>query len=937
MEPSSRITTHLTSVVLRNFGAPSMTGVAYARSMTRLVIGRETQLAAIDEMVDRVVGRHGGVVFLHGPAGIGKSCLIDALASKADEHEVPVRHATATATRSGQPFSLFTEFVQEDDLDSGDPDAEVVLRAVEAMNGGSPSVLVIEDAHWADRYSVSALGVLARRAVDLGLLLAVTSRDIPTRGDLAVLRKLAKAYGHDLPLVELSADEILELAHVRLGRTLGIELVQLCGSVGGNPFLVHELLDAIEHRAFQLPRECVAEPGELDLRRRMREVAVASLPMGTVIIPALAALPGGASARELAAILDAPFGSIVDALLAGIDVGTLVGGPTNVSFRHDLVRQAVLATTSTGVEHDLIRRAVDVLGSVGADADRQAACLLELATYADPGDAPTLVAAGRSQLHDRPDLAADLYAEAAALAHRTGPVDDAVLYEFGSALLNSGRAAEVEPLLDRHFEPFHLDEPIARQRLRGNAALLVGKLDVLVDNYQSLTVDEIERRYSNADSEAVDAVAELAVLRANAGRPAEAHELLAWVARSSCPTNPSLERTIHETRSLLAVLDGRFDEAVRLAGAALRHAHTDVVRPANEVTPRLMRAIALGHLGDDEGSLATVRAPLRGQRPLWAAPMFQGFATAALYRLGRWDDALAEADAAIAGAAEWAVATGSEWPHAVAAIVSIARGDLDAASGWIAAGDRPGATRGVGREWMALAVVHLLEAQGNQAAAAQVAAMASQRILDAPAPGLLLNAGADLVRVCLADGNTDQAAAIADTLEAIAGRSTSAVAAGTARWAVGLCRNEARLVADGASMLSAVHRRPEAARAFADAAQISASMSTDTSTREHAETALGLFETIGATQWADRLQSTLRAAGFKIGGSRPPSRPALGWEGLTDSEARIVQMLGNGHTNGEIAAQLIISRRTVESHLGRVYQKLGFTSRAQLVAAAARR
>jgi DNA-binding CsgD family transcriptional regulator len=914
-----------------------VTGVAYAHRMTRLVIGRETQLAAIDEVVERVMGRHGGVVFLHGPAGIGKSCLIDALVSKANQHEVPVRHATATATRSGQPFSLFTEFVSEDELDSGDPDAEVVVRAVEAMNGGSPAVLIIEDAHWADRYSVSALGVLGRRAVDLGLLLAVTSRDIPTRRDLAVLRELSLAHGYDLPLGELRADEILELAYARLGHPLGSELVQLCGSVGGNPFLVHELLDAIEHQAFPLSRGCVAEPGELDLRRRMRDVAVASIPMGSVIVPALAALPSGASARELAAILDAPFGPVIDALLKGIDGGTLVGGETSVSFRHDLVRQAVLATTSTVVEHDLIRRAVDVLESVGADANRHAACLLELAAYADPVDAPTLAEAGRSQLQNRPDLAADLYAEAVALAYRVGPVDDAVLYAFGSALLNSGRAAEVEPLLDQHFEPFHLDEPIARQRLRGHAALRTGKLDVLIENYQTLTVHEIEGRYSNSDSEAVEAMAELALLRANAGLPVEAYQLLAWVEGARCPAHPSLDVTISEARSLLAVLDGRFDDAVALAGAALRQVHSDVAGQANELTPRLMRANALGHLGDDEGSLAMVRAPLRGQRPVWAGPLLQGFATAALYRLGRWDDALAEADAAIAAAAEWAVATGSAWPHGVGAMVSVARGDLAAAEEWIADGARPEATRSVGREWMALAVVHLREAQGDHAAAAQVAAMASQRILDAPAPGLLLNAGADLVRVCLADGNTNQAAAIADMLRVIAHRSTSAVAAGAAQWATGLCRNDAGLVADGALMLSAVHRCPEAARAYADAARISASMTTDTRTRDYAETSLGMFETIGATLWADRLHSTLKAAGFKTRRSRPPSRPTLGWEGLTDSEARIVQMLGNGQTNGEIAAQLVISRRTVESHLGRVYQKLGFTSRAQLVAAAARR
>jgi RNA polymerase sigma factor (sigma-70 family) len=80
--------------------------------------------------------------------------------------------------------------------------------------------------------------------------------------------------------------------------------------------------------------------------------------------------------------------------------------------------------------------------------------------------------------------------------------------------------------------------------------------------------------------------------------------------------------------------------------------------------------------------------------------------------------------------------------------------------------------------------------------------------------------------------------------------------------------------------------------------------------------------------WADRARRELRASGEN---SRRRSRDAL--DELTPQELQIVQMAARGLSNREIAQQLYVSHRTVESHLYRVFPKLGVTSRAQLVGA----
>ena len=81
----------------------------------------------------------------------------------------------------------------------------------------------------------------------------------------------------------------------------------------------------------------------------------------------------------------------------------------------------------------------------------------------------------------------------------------------------------------------------------------------------------------------------------------------------------------------------------------------------------------------------------------------------------------------------------------------------------------------------------------------------------------------------------------------------------------------------------------------------------------------------------ERIGASLRRLGEK-----PPrlrqSRPATGWKALTSTESNVSLLVVQGLTNPEIGRRLKISRRTVETHLSRIFGKLGVTNRTQLAA-----
>jgi DNA-binding CsgD family transcriptional regulator len=90
--------------------------------------------------------------------------------------------------------------------------------------------------------------------------------------------------------------------------------------------------------------------------------------------------------------------------------------------------------------------------------------------------------------------------------------------------------------------------------------------------------------------------------------------------------------------------------------------------------------------------------------------------------------------------------------------------------------------------------------------------------------------------------------------------------------------------------------------------------------RESLGAALGVFEALGAKLWAERTRSELS----RIGG-----RQASGDE-LTPAERSVATLVAEGRTNREVAAALVLTERTIEGHLSRIYAKLQVRSRAEL-------
>ena len=154
-------------------------------------------------------------------------------------------------------------------------------------------------------------------------------------------------------------------------------------------------------------------------------------------------------------------------------------------------------------------------------------------------------------------------------------------------------------------------------------------------------------------------------------------------------------------------------------------------------------------------------------------------------------------------------------------------------------------------------------------------------------------------------------------------------------WALGLlARLEAlaasdktahRFYDDSIKMLERAGIPSELARAHLGFGEWLQGQHRTTDSRQHLHVALRMFEEMGANGFANRARETLKTTGDRI-----QKRPAVPAHDLTPQEAQIARRAAVGATNREIAAEMFISRYTVDYHLRAVFRKLGISSRREL-------
>ena len=94
--------------------------------------------------------------------------------------------------------------------------------------------------------------------------------------------------------------------------------------------------------------------------------------------------------------------------------------------------------------------------------------------------------------------------------------------------------------------------------------------------------------------------------------------------------------------------------------------------------------------------------------------------------------------------------------------------------------------------------------------------------------------------------------------------------------------------------------------------------------------AVDVYSRLGAAWDVRRADSRLRPLGVRRGTRGPRRRPATGWQALTPTELRVAELVAAGRSNPDIAAELLLSRRTVQGHVSHILAKLGAHSRIDI-------
>jgi DNA-binding CsgD family transcriptional regulator len=935
--------------------------------------GREVEFRALSDAFDRVAAGHLTIVIVEGEAGIGKSRLLVEALSDARVRGFEVVTGRARELEGTRPFGVLADIFAGAGS-SSDPRRAAIAALLATHNGDRapltvssdpglqfqavdafvdlieslalqrPLVVAVDDLQWADPSTLLTLATLGGRLADVPLALLGCLRLLPRGPELQrVLEAMEAGGARRLPLGPLGDDAVGELVAEVVAAEPGHRLLAEVAGAGGNPLFVTELVGAL-----------LAE-GAIQVADGRAEVAQVTLPptLRLTILRRLSLLPDDTlEALQAASILGASFTLAELSTTTGqsaLELSSVLGEALRarvleddgdrLRFRHDLLHEALYEDLPASVRLGLHREAGQRLARSGALALQVAE---QLARGAMPGDTEAidwLTRAAREAAPSSPGVAAELLERAAGLTDPADPSRDRLLAEQAGALMLAGRLADAEAtchaLLDRDHDPsVQAPTRILLARTLATQGRLRDTLRELERVQESPTLTDELR----ASAEAAEAMARLqlgdlagAVTAAERARGAAA---LPGDHPASILAITSLA-IVEELRANLGRALRLIDEAVRLADQSPhRRGHQEVVHLA-----RANILMGLDRLPEARSTLETGQRISEQLGVRWRLPLYQAVIGMERFLAGQWDDAMAESQAALALAEETGERHSLVLTHSVASLIALHRGELRHAEEAAVRAEGELADTGprFRSHWAMWARALLLEAGGATREA--LATMTGCWKLCARS-GFAIEypvLGADLVRLALGAGDQDRAARVAAAVAEVAARNDVHLLTGAALRCRGLAEDDPGMLRAAVDAYTRGARPLELAFACEDAGAALARQGEGATAAPLLDKALAGYERLDAAHHTARVEARLRELGIRRGRRGPRQRPQFGWDSLTPTEHRVVDLVAEGLTNPQIGERLFVSRRTVQTHLAHVFAKLGISSRTQVAAEATRR
>jgi DNA-binding CsgD family transcriptional regulator len=916
-----------------------VTGHAYSGRAPGLR-DREPERAVLDQFVASVRTGAGQALVVRGEPGVGKTALLDYLAAQSQGCRVvrvagvqsEMELAFAGLHQLCAPMLDRLEQLpapQQDALrtvfgfSAGPaPDrfltALAVLSLLSEVAGDQPLICVIDDEQWLDQASAQALGFTARRlaADPIGLVFAAR-----TPGEeLAGLPEL---------MVEgLAEDHARALLASALAGPLDARVRdQIVAETAGNPLALLELPRGMTHAelagGFGLPGARSLTGRIEDSFRRQLD----ALPeQARQLLLLAAADPSG----DLALMWRAAdrLGLPVKATTISVAEAGLAEFGTRVRFRHPLVRSVAYRSVPLA-ERQRVHRVLAEAIDPEADPDRRAWHRAQAAEEPDEEIAVELErSAGRAQARGGLAAAAAfleravlLTADAGRRAERTVTAAEATLQAgaFGRAL-ELVVAAEAGPLDELQGARADL--------LRGQIAFVSGLgsdapplLLKAAARLEPLDLDLARETYLNAWGAALFA-----------GHLAAAGDLLE-VSRAARDVPAAAD----PPRSIDLLLDGlalAVTDSRAAAAPALRQAVAALASPNAPVDQRLrwewLASAAAHYLWDMDGSVAIGARAVQLARLAGALDQLPIHLQAHAIAL-TWRGDFRAAAALIEEARLVSEATGTRMAPMATIFLAALRGRESEAVPLIETTLAAATAGGQGlavtwARWMA-AVLH--NGAGRYAEAADTASQASQEM-----PHFYVSTWArtELIEAAARSGN---ARLVADAVDQVAETTRPS---GT-DWGLGIEARCRALVSEGRAAedryREAIDRfgrarlRTDLARSHLLYGEWLRRENRRADAREQLRTAHGMFDEIGMEGFAERARRELQATGEAVR-KRAPQAGVDASQELTAQEAQVARLARDGLSNPEIGARLFISSHTVQYHLGKVFAKLGISSRGQL-------